>query len=145
MSAPRISVDSVRLHPFRERRERAARRRNADRRILHGEAISWRERELTALRRREQLARSLRSVLDQLDGHALPGSSPLNSPAARRHVGLVRQLAAALEDGSGGVSGRGMILVDQLFADGAGPLFDRAREGELEQALRSALDAVTAR
>jgi len=140
-----ISVDWMKVHPIRhvvERRRRAARRGNADRRILHGESIQWRERELTSLRRRMQLARSLDSLVRELESASVPGASPVNRVAARRHLELVRLLGAILEDGGIGVEARGVILVDRLLLDGGGPLYDRTRAGELEPALNAAVAAL---
>jgi hypothetical protein len=89
-----------------------------------------------------QLARSLDSLVRELESASVPGASPVNRVAARRHLELVRRLAATLEDGGIGLEGRGIILVERLLLDGAGPLYDRGREGELRPALREALAAL---
>ena len=72
----------------------------------------------------------------------MPGASPVNRVAARRHLELVRLLGAILEDGGIGVEARGVILVERLLLDGGGPLYDRTRAGELEPALNAAVAAL---
>lgn len=116
-------------------RRRAALRQNADRRIVLGDSIPWRERELTSLKRRGQLARSLNGLVRELANETLPGASPVNRIAARPQIRLLRELAGVLEDGTKGICARGMILLDELLVDAGSPLYDRSRAAELERML----------
>ncbi len=124
---------------------RARLRRIADAQLLGGAApeafphLHWRALELTSARNRRAAARSLRSLLAELDGRRLPGASPLNRAAARPHARLIETLADRLEDVTRPVSARGVLLVARLLADGAGPLYARERAGELPQALAGCL------
>ena len=119
-------------------RRRVALRQNADRRIVLGDSIPWRERELTSLKRRGQLARSLNSLVRELAHETLPGASPLNRVAARPQIRLLRELADVLEDGTKGICPRGVVLLDELLVDAGSPLYDRARAAELERMLLDA-------
>jgi hypothetical protein len=116
-------------------RRRVALRHNADRRIVLGESIPWRERELTSLKRRSQLARSLNGLVRELANETLPGASPVNRVAARPQIRLLRELADLLEDGTKGICARGVVLLDELLVDAASPLYDRSRAAELERML----------
>jgi hypothetical protein len=120
------------------RRRRAALRHNADRRIALGDSVPWRERELTSLKQRSQLARSLNGLVRELANDTLPGASPLNRVAARPQIRLLRELADVLDDGTKGIYARGVVLLEELLVGPGSPLYDRARAAELERALLEA-------
>ncbi len=133
-------------------RDRWALRRAADGVIRRGawphaqsDLLSWRAAELTGARNRRLLARSVRGVVRELDGSALPSSVPLNRAGARPHVDLVRELAERVGDPRRPVSPLGVVLLDDLLTDGLrSPLYVRERADELAPALERCLDALDA-
>src|SRR5262249_34563202 len=125
--------------------QRSRLRMAADAQLLSGAAadslplLAWRASQLTSDRNRRILARSLRGVLSELDGHVLPGASPLNRAATRPHSDLIETLADRLEEVARPVSARGILLVEVLLTDGSGPLYARDPAGEIGEALERCL------
>jgi hypothetical protein len=134
------------IRRLRERRELAAARRHADEQLalstLPSPRLAWRTNELCSEDNRRALAGSIVDVLRAAQGRYLPSASPLNRGAARREAELLLRIAARLEDVSRPVRPRGVILVDRLLTDGAGPLYARDRERRLHTALQDALLAL---
>jgi hypothetical protein len=137
------------LQAARVAAELGRRRRVADEWLLWGAAtppppalLSWRADELTSPRLRSSLAHSLRRIEREVCGGSPPGPVPLNTRALRRHVGLVRALQERLEDRARPVSARGMLLIDRLLAEPAGPLYSRVPHELLAEAMSEALAAL---
>lgn len=105
------------VHP-RAWLERRRARAEADHWIGHGfEArYHWRIAELTSRRERKLSARSLHSVLGELDGSKLPGATPTRIAALRPHAALLEAIEARLLD-ERPVSGVGMLGVQKLLTD----------------------------
>jgi hypothetical protein len=125
-----------------------AERARADRLILAGRRASeleWRLTELTSVRERRQLVRSLEGLIRLLDPRYLPGAVPVNRPAARPLVPRIEALAARIGDLERPVDARGVLLVERLLTDGGGPLYARARADELPGRLDDALHALERR
>lgn len=129
---------------------RRARRRQADELLLagvrvnaHSPLLSERAVELTSPRRRRSLARTVDGIARDLDGRVLPGPTPLNRPACRPHLDLIRALATRLRDQRLAVSPRGVLLVEDLLCNGySSPLYVRERAGQVRPALRICLEAL---
>jgi hypothetical protein len=135
----RAGLERLSLHQERAR---------ADRLILAGrrtDELGWRLAELTSAHERRQLARSLHGLVRLLDPRYLPGASPVNRPAARPLAPRIEALAARIGDLERPVDARGVLLVDRLLTDGAGPLYARARADELPGRIEDALDALERR
>jgi len=139
----------VPIRRFRARRELAAARRAADAELvssrLPSPRFAWRTNELCAEDHRRLLAESLVGVVHSAEGRYLPGASPLNRVAARAEASLLLRLAAALADSGRAVTPRGVLLVERLLTAGTSPLYDRAREDGLHDALAEALDVLEGR
>ena len=73
--------------------------------------LVWRAAELTSTRERRRYARSLRSVVKELDGKHLPGAVPLNRRGLRPYAAALAALAERLGDLSQPVTPRSMLLV----------------------------------
>jgi hypothetical protein len=115
-------------------------RNEADRALLAGETdVPWRIDELVGSRHRRMLARSVNGIVRDLRSATLPGASPLNRVAARPHASLFAAIAARLSDRGQRVSPGGVLRVEALLTDTAGPLYAPERAPQLEWALRSAL------
>ena len=144
-----FSAVAARLHVPRANgrfsiRKRAEERRRADELLRAGtdEMLATRAAELTSLRNRRALARSLEATARELDGRVLPSAVPLNRAGARPHLDLIRALAARLL-APAPVSARGVLLVQELLTDGYhSPLYDRERAGDLRPALEESLSAL---
>ena len=124
--------------------KRTKERQRADELLLEGadEILSARAAELTSLRNRRALARSLERAARELEGRVLPSAVPLNRAGARPHLDLVRALAARLRAAEP-VSARGVLLVQALLTDGyESPLYNRERADELRPALEHCLSAL---
>lgn len=126
-------------HPIRRR----ALRETADC-ILRGGArvhpesalLVWRAAELTSARERRTCARSLRSIVKELDGKHLPGAVPLNRRGARPYEPVLAAIAERVGDLSQPVTPRSMVLVRDLLTDGESPLYCRPNVDKLPEALR---------
>jgi hypothetical protein len=118
--------------------ERRRARHEADYWIGHGfeSRYPWRVAELTCDRERTSVARSLRSVIEELDGSALPGATPLRRAALRPHLELFERLEAQVS-GGGAVAAAGMLAVNELLTSPASCLF--ADTGDDRAALLSVL------
>jgi hypothetical protein len=121
-------------------------RREADRTLLadgHPRIVpSWRVRELTSAHERRLLARSLRGVLNELDGRVLPGASPLNRAGVRPHAAEIEMLAKRLEDERAPVSPHGIVLVREFLTAPGGPLYAHERTAETPERVRAILSAL---
>jgi len=134
------------LRRLRERRELAAARRHADEQLLASTLpsprLAWRTHELCSDEYRHELAESIVGVLQSARARYLPSASPLNRGAAREEAEVLFRIAARLEDVARPVRPRGMLLVERLLTDGAGPLYARERRRRLHAALEEALHAL---
>jgi hypothetical protein len=130
------------------RAQRAA-RRAADAELVLREnpplRLAWRVEELVAPKNRLELAHSLRSFVRDASPRYLPGASPVNRLAVRAESTALLALADRLADLGRGVSARGVVFVERLLVDGAGPLYDRERVDELPVYLDMALAALEPR
>lgn len=99
---------------------------------------------LTTPRSRRTLAATLRRIAgDAGPPAALPTRPAQFNPHLRRFAGDLRDLADAVETAAAGPAGaRGIALVRVLVSDGAGPLYDPRRGGELAAALARARGAL---
>ena len=136
------------LQTARAALELEGRRRAADEWLLWGavarpssKLLSWRAGELTSPGMRATLAHSLGRVERDTRAGAFPGV-PLNRRAIRRQIGLVRALRERLDDQSRPVSARGMLLVDRLVTVPRSPLYSRAPDAVLAEAVSEALTAL---
>lgn len=136
------------------RRALRAARRRADAELLStrlpSPRLAWRTEELVAEESRLELGRSLTDVVHSADERLLPSASPLNRTSIRALRAQLLELAARLYDLSQPVAPRGVLLVERLLYDGAGPLYSRTAPNRLRtevQQARAALegDDVSAR
>ena len=137
------------LAPFRgweSRRARRAERRRADAELLAARLpsprLAWRTAELVADDHRLELGRSLTDVVHAADERRLPSAAPLDRPAVRRCRAQLLELAARLCDLDRDVAPRGVLLVERLLEDGAGPLYGHADPVRLRRAVLAALEAL---
>lgn len=130
------------VHP-RAWLERRRARHDADRWISRGHAsrYPWRVAELTCAHERKACARSVRSVVRELEGAVVPGATPLRHAALRPQQALLEELEARLLD-ERPVSAIGMLAVNDLLTSPGSPLF---AEGDVEPAVRRVLVALEAR
>jgi hypothetical protein len=119
-------------------------RREADEWIWLGFESDYPDRaaELTSERERKLCARSLRSVLAELDGSKLPGATPLRSRALRPHAALIAALERRLSDGRP-VPALGMLEVNSLLTSPHSCLFHE--EDDIETRLRAVLESLEVR
>jgi hypothetical protein len=101
--------------------------------------LSWRMERLRSPEARERLTASLRRIERSASASSLAGASPLNRPAIRAShdelEAVVDRLAAPDP-----VNVRGILLVQRLLDDPAGPLYGQAPPEALKRELRRALD-----
>jgi hypothetical protein len=123
--APGFRFDGL-VHPLRRRRER----READRllRASGGRweshtAVAWRVAEVTSVRERRTLARSLRGIATDVVRPRGFSAVPLNRTALRPHMPELARLAGRVGDLERPVTGAGMLLVLDLLTDGGSPLY----------------------
>ena len=125
-------LSAVGLSQFgRARLELVRRRRAADALLRtgvkihpHSELLSRRAAQLTSPRNRRALARSLNRIVGELERPSLVSAVPLNRRGLRRHLPLIRLLAARLGQLERPVTAQGMLLVEELLTDGyTSPLY----------------------
>jgi hypothetical protein len=122
---------------LRLRRLRAA----ADRQLLRGvakpysEFISWRAVELAGAHWRRRVERPLRRLVRDLERRTLPGASPVNRVAGRRHLEGLREILDRLEDPAP-VGARGVVLAHDFLTSPGSPLYARERESAFARTLR---------
>ena len=104
--------------------ERRRARAEADHWIGHGfeSRYPWRVAELTSIRERKLLVRSLHGVLGELNGSKLPGAAPLRTGSLRPHTALLEAIEARLLDGAP-VAAIGMLAVNDLLTSPGSCLF----------------------
>ena len=129
------------------RRALRAARRRADVELLTtrlpSPRLAWRTEELVADGNRIELGRSLTDVVHSADERLLPNTSPLDRGSIRAARAQLLELAARLFDLPREVAPRGILLVEHLLYDSAGPLYDRSGTNRLRAAVqraRAALD-----
>jgi hypothetical protein len=117
-------------HGWEARRALRAARRTADEELLVTRLppprLAWRRDELVADDSRLQLGRSLTDVVHGSDERFLPSASPVDRGAVRECRSQLLELASRLCDLDRAVMPRGVLLVQRLLADTAGPLYGRA-------------------
>jgi hypothetical protein len=137
------------LATLKSRRALRAARSAADTELLRLDdtplRLVWRAEELVVPKNRLELAHSLRSLVRDSAVRYLPSASPVNRAAVRGESETLLALAARLADVHRAVAARGVLLVDRLLVDGAGPLYDRRRVDELPHYLERALTALEPR
>jgi hypothetical protein len=105
--------------------------------------LTWRSAELTAPRQRRMLARSLTSLIEEVDRPTPLPALPVNRKALRRHAALAAAVASRLARLERPVGPRGIVLVSDLLTNVfASPLFGRKDERQVREALESSLDAL---
>jgi hypothetical protein len=134
------------LHGWEERRALRAARRLADAELIVTRLpplrLAWRWRELVADEHRLALGRSLTDVVHNSDERFLPSASPVDRGAVRACRAQLLDLAARLCDLDRPVMPRGVLLVERLLEDTAGPLFARAGTPRLALELRRTRSAL---
>jgi hypothetical protein len=120
---------SAPLHSWEERRALRSARRVADAELivtrLPPPRLAWRWQELVADAHRLSLGRTLTDVVHASDERFLPSASPLDRGAVRACRAQLLDLASRLCDLGRPVMPRGVLLVERLLDDSAGPLFGR--------------------
>lgn len=113
--------------------ERRRARFEADGWIKHGfEArFQWRVDELTTARERRLCARSLGSVIGELNGTRRPGAAPLRAYALRPHIDVLTAIERRLLDGAP-VAAVGMLAVNELLTSPGSCLFTEVDDVESE-------------
>jgi hypothetical protein len=116
----------------------------ADRQILRGvakpysEFLTWRAAELADERWRRRVERPLQRLVRTLERRSLPGASPVNRVAARRHLDALRGILDRLADPAP-VGARGVLLVHDFLTSPGSPLYAREREAAFPRTLREIL------
>ncbi|HVC86482.1 MAG TPA: hypothetical protein VNC40_03550 [Gaiellaceae bacterium] len=98
--------------------------------------LAWRTEELLEPSNRIALGRSLADSVHRADERLLPNASPLDRGSVRECRPQLLELAALLCDLDHAVTSRGVLLVQQLLADGSGPLYGHGDPNRLRIALR---------
>jgi hypothetical protein len=126
------------VRSWEARRALRGARRRADEELaatrLPPPRLAWRAAELVSDENRIDLARSLTDVVHAADERLLPAASPIARAAVRTCRPQLLALAARLFDVSKSASARGVLLVEQLLTDGAGPLYGHVDAGRLHAA-----------
>ena len=137
------------VEPIRVVMELGRRRHAADEWLLWGAVahpssslLSRRAAELTSPGRRSTLARSMRRVGRDASEETVAGPISLNRRSIRRNLDLVRALHERLDDQSRPVDPRGILLVERLITVPRSPLYSRASDDVLANALSEALAAL---
>jgi hypothetical protein len=137
------------LAGLKARRAQRAARRTADAELLRRETaplrLAWRVEELTTPKNRLTLANTLRSLIRDASPRYLPSASPVNRLAIRTELDTLLAMVNRLSQLDRPVAARGVLLVDRLLVDGAGPLYDRELADELPVHLDRALTALEPR
>ena len=136
-------ISSLAAGGGRRRHHSRRARRDADRwlRISAGRwedhpACAWRAAELTALRERRILARSLQGVAREVSApRATITAVPLNRRDLAPHIEEIEQLAQRLEDLELPVTAVGVLCVRDLLTEGGGPLYLHGRAADLSETL----------
>jgi hypothetical protein len=107
-----------------------------------GSRRAWRVAELTSARERRLLARSLRSIVDELRQKRAAVGGVVNRPALRPHADLISELADRLAALERPVTAFGILRVRWLLCDPGSPIYAAtwARENtahEIDATLRS--------
>jgi hypothetical protein len=113
----------------------------ADRQILRGvakpysEFLAWRAAEVVDPRRRRRVERPLRRLVRDLERRTLPGASPVNRVAGRRHLEGLHEILDRLDDPAP-VGARGVLLAHDFLTSPGSPLYAREREAAFPRMLR---------
>ncbi len=102
----------------------------------------WRIDELTCVRERRLLARSVRDIVPEISPRRLPGASPLNRVALRPYRSELIALADRLDDIARPVSAAGILGVHHLLTEPNSVLYARPLADELPLDIRCELVAV---
>jgi hypothetical protein len=105
--------------------------------------LQWRSDELTCVRHRLALARTLSRLERDLSPDRLPGASPLNRVAARPQVDLFHAIGARLEAVELPVEPRAILQLEDLLTEPESPLYSRVRAGGLRPALVECLESLS--
>jgi hypothetical protein len=100
-------------------------------------AVAWRVAELTSVRERRTLARSLRGIVTEATSrHPMVSASPLNRRRLAPYAGLIDRVEGRVADFERPISAAGVVLLRDLLTDGASPLYLGGDVTELPDALR---------
>jgi hypothetical protein len=134
------------VHGWSERRALRNERKRADAELLQtrlpSPRLAWRTQELVAEANRVDLGRSLTAVVHAADERLLPSATPVDRNAVRANRAELLDLASRLFAGNEPVQPRGVLLVERLLVDGAGPLYGRHDPVRLRLAVRKARAAL---
>jgi hypothetical protein len=121
-------------------------RRRADAELLGtrlpSPRLAWRTEELVADANRIDVARSLADAVHAADERLLPSAAPIDRNAVRANRAELLDLASRLFAVERPVQPRGVLLVERLLVDGAGPLYGRNDPVRLRVAVRKARAAL---
>jgi hypothetical protein len=106
-------------------------------------AYAWRAAQLTSLRNRRMLARTLRLVAETTQVRPVGRALPRLTAARQRRISL-EALAKKLERADEPVTPAGMLRVTELITAGAGPLWGTSEE-ELDEAIETTLTVLAPR
>jgi hypothetical protein len=102
-------------------------------------AYAWRARQLTSVRQRRTLARTLRLLeREAFDRHRRP-PHPVRLTAVRQHRGCVHLLVEALDRLDEPVTPAGMLRVLDLITNGGSPLWSGMKGPALSSAITTTL------
>jgi hypothetical protein len=99
----------------------------------------WRAKELCSPEHRQQLAHTLRLIVESSFDRVVGRLRPLNLVAARQHHETVLALAVRLEELEVPVTPAGVLRVVSLLKDGASPLYGMTKCDELGDAIAAIL------
>lgn len=146
MRSGRPGLFSRVAEPLRTRRALRVARRDADEELLRSAVpslrLAWRAAELVVPKNRLELARSLRTLVREADARYLPNAVPINRGAVRAVSADLVEMADRLADLENPIAPRGVLLVEQLLTDGAGPLYNHESADELASSVTKATRAL---
>jgi hypothetical protein len=105
----------------------------------------WRIEELTSLRERRLLGRSVRGIVPELAAGRLPGASPLNRVALRPFRAELIALADSLDDLGRPVSAAGILGVRRLLTEPDSVLYADEQPRNIGAALGAIIDRLEVR
>jgi hypothetical protein len=134
------------LRTWNARRELHRQRLRADAELrssrLASPRLAWRIHELVGDEHRLELGRSLIGALHVVDERRLPSASPLDRVAIRCCRPELLALGSRLCDVDRPVAARGVLLVEELLSDTAGPFYGSSDPANLRASIDRSLAAL---